>query len=187
LILFCGAGGRRWPKAEATPPATATGPSGAPVAAGDEPGRRFLTHCGFYAERRSAACANPPRTRPHDISAPRFLRGRSRLISAGFLSRPSLPRTKPLEQLLAITPVFSVAIVLTLRRGMAPRCAVACGALPREPTAASGQAYPELQRNLLDERYIHEVTASGDVSGVFAVSERANPERRDRYARARRS
>ena len=45
----------------------------------------------------------------------------------------------------------------------------------------------QLRRNLLDERCIHEVTASGDVSGVFAVGERADPERRYRYARARRS
>ena len=61
------------------------------------------------------------------------------------------------------------------------------GTFPREPRTASRQVYSQLQRNLLDERYIHEVTASGDVSGFFTVSERANPERRDRYARALRS
>ena len=31
--------------------------------------------------------------------------------------------------------------------------------------AALGQVYPQLQRNLLDERYVHEVTGSGDVRG----------------------
>src|SRR5260370_372862 len=51
--------------------------------------------------------------------------GRSRHISAGYLSRPSLRRAKPLKQVLAIMLVFTVAIVLTLGRGMAPRCAVA--------------------------------------------------------------
>src|SRR5258708_9003977 len=44
--------------------------------------------------------------------------------------------------------------------------------LPREPMAPSGQVCPKLQRNLLDERYNHEVTASGNVSGFFAVSEK---------------
>src|SRR5205085_10870123 len=66
-------------------------------------------------------------------------------------------------------------------------CSSMIGTSRREPMAASGQVYPQLQRNLFDERYIHEVTASGVVSSFFAVSERANPERCDRYARARRS
>jgi hypothetical protein len=35
------------------------------------------------------------------------------------------PAAKPLKQLLAVMLVFTVAIVLTLGRGMAPRCAVA--------------------------------------------------------------
>jgi hypothetical protein len=50
--------------------------------------------------------------------------GRSRHISAGYLSRPSHPRAKPHKQLLAML-VATVAIVLTFGRGMAPRCAVA--------------------------------------------------------------
>src|SRR5258708_34928500 len=66
-------------------------------------------------------------------------------------------------------------------------CSSIIGTLPREPMAASGQVYPKLQRNLLDERYIHDVTARGDASVFFAVSERANPERLRRYARALRS
>jgi hypothetical protein len=54
-----------------------------------------------------------------------FSCGRSRDISAGFRSRPSLRRAKPLKQLLAIMLVLTVAIVLTLGRGVPPRCAVA--------------------------------------------------------------
>jgi hypothetical protein len=46
------------------------------------------------------------------------------VVFNAYLPRPSLRRAKPLKQLLAIILVFTVAIVLTLGRGMAPRCAV---------------------------------------------------------------
>jgi hypothetical protein len=73
-----------------------------------------------------------------------------------------------------------------LGRGMAPRCAVASSAHCRGSWWLL-RVYPTLQRNLLDERYVHEVTASGAVCGFFAVGERADFERRDRYAHALRS
>jgi hypothetical protein len=41
------------------------------------------------------------------------------------LSVTTKSRAKPLKQLFAIMLVFTVAIVLTLGRGMVPRCAVA--------------------------------------------------------------
>src|SRR5882762_3500705 len=50
------------------------------------------------------------------------------------------------------------------------------GTFPREPRTASRQVYSQLQRNLLDERYIHEDTASGEVSGYLTVSEKIGKE-----------
>src|SRR6202162_6702757 len=113
--------------------------------------------------------------------------GRSRHISAGYLSRPNLRRAKPLSSFLPSSLSSRCHRAHTRTWHGTALCSNIIGTLPREPMAASGRVYPKLQRNLLDERYIHEVTVSGDVSGFFAVSERANPERRDRYARALRS
>jgi hypothetical protein len=71
----------------------------------------------------SAACADPPQYEAaQHLGSSVSSCGKSRYISAGYVSRPRLRRAKPLKQLLAIMLVF---IVLTLGRGMAPRCAVA--------------------------------------------------------------
>jgi hypothetical protein len=46
---------------------------------------------------------------------------------------------------------------------------------------------PSSSETCFEERSIHAITASGGVSGFFAVGERADRERRDRYAHALRS
>jgi len=86
----------------------------------DDVSRRGLKDFELCRLRRSPV-RGPTTSRPLSVSSC----GRSRRISAGYLSRPSLSRAKPLKQLLAIMLVFTSAIVLTFGRGMAPRCAVA--------------------------------------------------------------
>jgi len=89
---------------------------------------------------------------------------------------------------LPIMLVFTVAIVLALGRGMVPRCAVTylahCRGSQWLPLVRSA---PSSKETCFEERSIHAITASGGVSDLFAVGERANPERRDRYAHALRS